>query len=167
MRWTVDRLMDSAWASLTRVAAISSRVQPLTGRSCSWVWLVAIEMTAMRSEGGKAPGSAGAGEVVQALQALGDEAFAPLAHGVTITAEFGGDLLVGWAIIPCGPQDDATAEGQRLRGGARPDEGLELVAGLVRQYDSRTEGARHGWPPGEQDRVVVAEAIMATHAPVG
>src|SRR3954451_24480971 len=123
--------------------------------------------TAICAEGGKAPGSAGAGQVVQAVEALGDEAFAPLADGMTITAQFGGDRLVGRAIIVGGPQDDATAEGQGLRGGAGAEEDPELVPGLVRQRDGRAEGTRHGWPPGEQDRGVVPEAIMGTLAPVG
>jgi hypothetical protein len=33
---------------------------------------------------------------------LGDEAFAPLADGVAIAAQFGGDLLVGRAVVPGG-----------------------------------------------------------------
>src|SRR3712207_5296656 len=100
MRCTVARLMVWAWASLIIVAAICSRVQPLPGWSCSSVLLVAMQTTAARWEGGKAPGSAGAGEVLQALQALGHEAFAPLADGVAVTAQLGGDLLVGRAVTP-------------------------------------------------------------------
>ncbi len=64
MRWTVDRLMASAWASLTMVAAIWSRVQPLAGRSWSSVLVVAMPTTAARSEGGKGPRPAGPGEVL-------------------------------------------------------------------------------------------------------
>src|SRR5204863_517576 len=75
--------------------AIWSRVQPLTGRAWSSVLLVATATTAMRSEGGKAPGPAGARGVVQAFEPLGDEAFAPLADGMTVAAQFGGDLPVG------------------------------------------------------------------------
>jgi hypothetical protein len=104
---------------------------------------------------------------VQAIEAPGDEAFAPLADGMTVTAQFGGDLLVGRAIVPGGTQDDATAEGQRLRGGAGAEEGLKLISGFVRQRDGRTEGARHGGSPGEQDRGVIPDAIMGTHAPAG
>jgi hypothetical protein len=39
---------------------------------------------------------------MQAVEAVGDEAFAPLADGVAITAQFGGDLPVGGAIAPGG-----------------------------------------------------------------
>jgi hypothetical protein len=98
---------------------------------------------------------------------MDDEAFPPLADGVTVTAQFGGDLLVGRVIGACSPQDDATAEDQRLRGGSGAEEGLNLVPGVVRQFDGRTEGARHGWPPDEQDSGVVPEAIMRTDAPIG
>src|SRR5947209_15814750 len=107
MRWTVERLMLSAWASLMIVAAIWSRVQPLVDRAWSSVLLVAMQTTAARSEGGKAPGPAGAGQVVQPLQAVGDEAFAPLADGVAVTAQCGGDVLVGRAVVLGGVQDDA------------------------------------------------------------
>src|SRR5947209_4817873 len=124
MRWTVERLMVSAWASLMIVAAIWSRVQPLTGRAWSSVLLVATATTAMRSEGGKAPGPAGARGVVQAFEPLGDEAFAPLADGMTVAAQFGGDLPVGGVSAGGGPQDDAAAEDQCLRGRACPHEGL-------------------------------------------
>src|SRR5947209_18802971 len=102
MRRTVERLMASAWASLTMVAAICSSVQPLAGRSWSSVLLVATATTAMRSEGGKARGPAGARGVLQALQALGHEAFPPLADGVAVTAQFGSNALVGQAIAPGG-----------------------------------------------------------------
>jgi hypothetical protein len=70
---------------------------------------------------------------VQAVEALSDEAFAPLADGVAVTAQFGGDLLVGRAVVPGGPQDDATAGSQRLRGGAGADESLKLLPSFVRQ----------------------------------
>jgi hypothetical protein len=98
---------------------------------------------------------------------MGNEAFAPLADGVAIAAQFGGDLLVGRTIGSGGPHDDAAAEGQCLRGGSGAEEGLDLVPGVVRQFDGRTKGARHGWPPDEQDSGVVPEAIMRTYAPIG
>ena len=104
---------------------------------------------------------------MQALQAVGGEALPPLADGVAVAAQLGGDVPIGGAIVRGGAEDDATAEGQRLRRGAGADEGLELVPDLLGQLDGRTEGAWHGWPPGEQDRVVVPEDIMGTHAPVG
>jgi competence protein ComEC len=45
--------------------------------------------TATRSEGGKAPGSTGAGQVLETFQTVGDEAFAPPADGVAMAAQFG------------------------------------------------------------------------------
>src|SRR5215204_1500033 len=114
MGQTEARLMASAWASLTMVAAISSRVQPFLGRSCSAVLLVAIVITARCSSGGKAPGSAGARGVLKALEAFGHEAFAPLANGMAVTIQFLGDVLVGRVVILRGTQDDAAAEGESL-----------------------------------------------------
>src|SRR3954447_17048668 len=100
--------------------------------------------TATRSEErGEAPGSSGAGQVMQALEAPGAEAFAPPADGVAVRAQSGGDLLAGRAVGPGGPRGDATAEGRRLRGGAGAGAGQELGPRFVRQRDGRTEGA---WP---------------------
>src|SRR2546421_12734109 len=109
MRWTVERLMLSAWASLMIVAAIWSRVQPLVDRAWSSVLLVAMQTTAARSEGGKAPGSAGAREVLQALQAVGDEAFAPLAHGVAAPGHPGPPPPAGGGVGPPRPRQDEGA----------------------------------------------------------
>ena len=68
----------------------------------------------MRSEGGKAPGSAGARGVLQAFEALGGEPLSPLANRVAITVEFVGNLLVGGLVRVGRPQNDAAAEGQCL-----------------------------------------------------
>src|SRR5256885_464577 len=100
--------------------------------------------TATRSEGGKAPGPAGAWGVLEAFEATGDEAFAPEANGVTITAQLGSDLLVAGAVRLRGAQDDAAAESQSLGGGAGTGKGFELGAKLVLHLDDRAEGARHG-----------------------
>src|SRR5262245_55412265 len=94
MRKTVARPGASAWARLMIVAAICGGVQPLVGRSCSWVLLVASATTATRASGGKAPGPAGARGVLQAVQAVGGKAFAPLTDGVAVAVEFVGDGLV-------------------------------------------------------------------------
>jgi hypothetical protein len=40
---------------------------------------------------------------LQALEAGGDEALAPLADGVAITVQFGSDLVVGREIVGSGP----------------------------------------------------------------
>src|SRR3954466_1018127 len=110
------------------VAAISSRVQPLTGRSWLGVVLLARETTASCSSGGKAPGPAGAGGILESLQACYNEAFTPLADGMAVTVQFGGDVLVGGVVRCGGPQDDAAAEDQGLGSGAGADEGFESAA---------------------------------------
>src|SRR5215471_1614642 len=163
MRWTVERWIARTWASLMRVAAIWSRVQPLAGRACSSVLLLAMAMTATRSEGGKAPGATGARGVLQALQAPGDEALAPAAGGVAIAAEFGGNILIGGVVRGSGAQDDSAAESQGLGCRAGTGQGFESGAQFVWQRDNRTEGARHGSPPGKLDQMVPLLVILVTH----
>ncbi len=131
----VVRLMARWWASLTRVAARSSRVQRVAGWSCSSVLLVARLTTAVSSSGGKAPGSSGAWCVLQASQAGSDEAFSPESDGMSITVEISGDVLIGGLVLLGGPEDEAAAEGKGLRRGARLNEGLKLLAVLVGEYD--------------------------------
>jgi hypothetical protein len=45
---------------------------------------------------------------------------------MSVAAQFGGNVLVGRLVIRSGTQDDAAAEGKRLRGGASAEEGFEL-----------------------------------------
>src|SRR3954470_3030340 len=165
MRQTVARLMAWAWASLRIVAAISSSVQPLTGRAWSWVVLVAIAITASCSSGGKAPGPAGAWGILESLQAFCDEAFAPLADGMAVAVECGGDLLVARVVRLGGAQDDAAAKGQRLGSGTGADEGFEPAAKVGIQFDTRGEGARHGSPPSEQVTAAALQDMMPTGPP--
>src|SRR5215831_9091790 len=127
--------MASTWASVMRVAASWSRVQPLLGRACSWVLLVAMAMTATRCEGGKAPGATGARGVLQAVEAPGDKAFAPAADGVAVAAELVGDVLVGRVLRCSGGQDDAAAQSQGLGRGAGTDQGVEFGAQFGWQLD--------------------------------
>jgi len=90
--------------------------------SWSAVLLLARVMTERRSEGGKAPGSAGARGVLEAGEAFGDEAFAPLADGVAVAVEFGSDVLIRRGVRLGGEQDDAATEDECLRGGTGADE---------------------------------------------
>ena len=115
----------------------------MAGRSCASVLLVARLTTASRSSGGKAPGPTGAGGVLQAGEAGGDEALAPLADGVPVAVQLRGDLLVVGAVGVGSAQEEPAAEGQGLRGGAGAGEGLELLAEFVGEHDWGTEGA---WP---------------------
>src|SRR5262249_50104884 len=167
VRWTVERWIARTWASLMRVAAIWSRVQPLAGRAWSSVLLLAMAMTATRSEGGKAPRATGARSVLQALEAVGDKAFAPAADRVAIATKIAGDVLVGRVVRRSGAQDDATAQSQGLGRGAGTDQGFELAAKFVWQLHGRAEGTRHGSPPGRFGRLVPLLVILVTHAPGG
>ena len=96
----------------------------MAGRSCASVLLVARLTTASRSSGGKAPGPTGAGGVLQAGEAGGDEALAPLADGVPVAVQLRGDLLVVRAVGVGSAQEEPAAKGQGLRGGAGAGEGL-------------------------------------------
>ena len=71
----------------------------MTGRLCSPVLLVARVRTAMRSSGGKVPGSSGTRGVLQAGEAGGDEPFSPESDGMSIAMELGGDVLVGGSVV--------------------------------------------------------------------
>jgi len=73
--------------------------------------------------------------VLQARQALDDEAFAPLPDGVAVAAQFGGDVLVGRIVRRSGPQDNAATHDERLGGGAGADKGFELGAEFGSQCD--------------------------------
>ena len=84
---------------------------------------------------------------MQARQAVGGEAFAPLADGVAVAAKFGGNLLIRGVIGVSGTQDKSAAQDQRLRGGAGADQGLELLAEFVGQTQSRAKGTWHEKPP--------------------
>src|SRR5262245_53950501 len=125
-----------------------------------------MAMTATRSSGGKAPGPAGAGGVLQAFKAPGNEAFAPATGGVAIAAKFGGNFLVGGVVRLSGAQDDTATENQGLGSGAGPDQGFKFTAKFVLELDNRAEGARHGRPPGRFDQMVPLLIIMAAHAPM-
>ena len=116
------------------------------------VLLVAVVTTAMRVSGGKAPGSAGARGVLKSSKAVLGEAFAPLPNRVAVTAQFGGDILVGGAIVTSGEQDDAAAEGERLGRGAGAGESFQLAAEFLRQIDGRAERTWHGCSPHSKTR---------------
>src|SRR5271169_2798302 len=96
-------------------AAKSSRLQRVADWSCASVLLVARLTTATSSSGGKAPGSSGAWSILQASEAAGHEAFAPLADGVAITLQFASNLLVVGPVVVGRAQDEATAKNQGLR----------------------------------------------------
>ena len=104
---------------------------------------------------------------MQTRQARRGEAFPPEADGVAVAAEFGRNLLVGRPISVGSPQDESAAEDQGLRGGACPDQGLELLAEFIHERDRRAKGTRHEKPPcGGNNRVRVRRLIVRFRYPL-
>src|SRR5689334_11653424 len=127
--------------SLPKALAAASSLG--AGQSWSAVACVARVTTSSRSSGGKAPGPAGAGGVLQAGQAALGEALAPQADGVAVAVEFLGDGLVGGAVGVGGPQDQTAAESECLGGGSGAGQGSQLRAGLVGQVETGAERTWH------------------------
>jgi hypothetical protein len=98
---------------------------------------------------------------------MGHEAFPPPADGVSVTAQFGGENLVGWVVRRSGPQDQAATKDERLGSGAGAQQGFELAAQFRDQFDGGGKGARHGSPPGSQDKAISCRGIMAIDASLG
>jgi hypothetical protein len=78
--------------------------------------------------------------VLQAGQAFGLEAAAPLGDGVLVHAHYGGDLAVGEAVG--GQQHDPSALGGPLGAGVGTDPALQLGAFLL--GDRQRRDSRHG-----------------------
>jgi len=95
------------------------------------------------------------------------EALAPLADGVAVARQLGGDLLVGRLVVSGGEQDDAGAQRQGLWRGAGAGESLELAAQFICEVNAGAERARHGWTPRGRDRDVGLPLIMAPAPPFG
>jgi len=72
-------------------------------------FLVAIDSTSTRSEGGKAPRATRARRILQAEDAVLKIALTPTADGMALASQLGGHLHMGW-LIGCGtPEDQPTA----------------------------------------------------------
>src|SRR5260221_8725911 len=93
------RLMASSAYWLTRRRARSSRLQRVAGQSAAAGSSEARARTAARCSGGKAQGASWAWSVLQARQALGEEAAPPGGNGVAVTAKFVGDVAVAGAVV--------------------------------------------------------------------
>jgi hypothetical protein len=104
---------------------------------------------------------------LQALEALGDKAFAPAADGVAVAAQFDSDVLVGRVVRFGGAQNETAAESQGLGSGAGTGKRFEFTAKFVLQFDNRAEGARHGSPPCRFDQMDALGVILAILAPDG
>jgi hypothetical protein len=84
---------------------------------------------------------------LEAAEAVCDEAFPPLADGVPVAIQLLGELLVGGVVVGRGVEDEATAEGQGLGGGTSADQGLQLLAKIRGEHDTRGKRPRHDRPP--------------------
>jgi hypothetical protein len=73
---------------------------------------------------------------LQASEAVGGEAFPPVADGMAVAVQFVGDLLIGRPVVAGGVEDQAAAKGQGLGRGPGGDEGLELLARLRGENDA-------------------------------
>src|SRR5690348_16299364 len=102
----VARLMASSAYSLTRRRARSSRLQRLAGQSAAAGNSDARARTAARCSGGKARGASRAGLVLQARQAVEEEAPPPGGDGVAVASELGGDVTVGGVVRGGGAEDE-------------------------------------------------------------
>jgi hypothetical protein len=65
---------------------------------------------------------------LQAIEASGDEAFAPESDGMSITVQLRCDMLVSGLVVLSGAEDEAAAEGECLRGGTGLDQRMKLFA---------------------------------------
>src|SRR4051794_10081663 len=95
----VARLRASSAYSLTSRRAKSSRLQRVAGQSAAAGSSDAQARTAARCSGGKARGAPRAWSVLQARQALVEEAPSPGGNGVAVAAEFVGDVAVAGAVV--------------------------------------------------------------------
>jgi len=74
-------------------------------------FLVAIDSTSTRAEGGKAPRATRARRILQAVEAVRQIAMTPTADGMTLTAHLGGHLHMRGSIWRGAPEDQPTAKG--------------------------------------------------------
>jgi hypothetical protein len=97
---------------------------------------------------------------------VGGEALPPLADGVPVASQLLSELLIGGVVVDRSVEDEATAEHQGLRRGARADEGFELLSGVRSEDKARTERTGHDVPPctskdDEAGRVDIMVAVGA------
>jgi hypothetical protein len=98
---------------------------------------------------------------LQADESFGREAFAPLADGVAVAVEIGGDVLVVGSVVVGRTKDNATAQDQGVRRGSGPDQCLELQAELRGEDDRRAKrGGHERTPCGPADRNAAVSLIL-------
>ena len=86
----------------------------MAGQCASAGFLVAIDNTSTRSEGGKALRATRARCILKAVEAVRKIAMTPTADRMALTVHLGGHLKIRGLIGRGGPKDQPTAKGQGL-----------------------------------------------------
>ena len=105
-------------------------------------FLVALDSTSTRSEGGKAPRPTRARRIVQASEAMRKRAMTPPADRMTLTVHLGGHLHIRRLIWGGDPEEQPTAQGQSLGSGMGSHQRLQ--SDMVIQCQRNRAGKRHG-----------------------
>src|SRR4029450_13428060 len=95
-------------------APSSSSLHRVAGQSNVAGFLVAIDSTATRAEGGNAPRATRARCILQAVETVRQITLTPTAHRMALTGHLGGDLWIRWSVWRGGPEDQPEAKGQSL-----------------------------------------------------
>jgi len=109
-------------------------------------FLVAIDSTSTRSEGGKAPRATWARRILQTLEAVRQIALTPTADGMPLTGHLGGHLHIRWLLWRGGLEDEPTAKGQGLGCGMGSHKRLQL--GVCISAEGHRARNRHGHGQG-------------------
>ena len=88
----LERLIVQDHCCCWRAATRSSRLQRVAGQCAAAGFLVAIDSTSTRSEGGKAPRATRARRILQALEAVRKIAMTPTTDRMALTVHLGGHL---------------------------------------------------------------------------
>src|SRR5438105_14573807 len=105
MRQILERLIVRDQYCCWRAATISSRLHRVAGQCASAGFLVAIDSTSTRSEGGKALRAARARGILQSFEAVRKIAMTPTANCMAFTVHLDGHLKIRGLIGRGGPQD--------------------------------------------------------------
>src|SRR6266851_3331141 len=108
------------------------------------------------TSGGKKPGAARAGALLQAVQAFMEEAFAPDTDHVATDRERGGDHVVGPPLG--GKQDHLGSEDGEIRQRIFPGATLQRPLFLSRQLDPVRASSRHSIPSSPDETVAEKRA---------
>src|ERR1700761_5803473 len=144
MRPMVERCMASSLWRLTSSAARSSSAQRVATQRWSAVASEASVITSRRSAGGKKAGPPRTWGVLQAREALLEEALPPECDGVAMAVEFLGDGAVGGLVGSRSAEDDAHAEGEGLRSGSGAVELFEACSIRIGEDEGGCVGEGHG-----------------------